>query len=126
MGAGVANGRVNLGNRPLLVNDNGRPFGILTIGHQHAKLLCDLPLVIGQKREVKVFLLREFFLVSERVGADADYDGVELSKLLNAVAKSARLGRSATGQCFGVEIKNDVLLPLKVFEVKGLGILLIG
>ena len=119
MATGILNGRIHLLDGALLVDHKGFPS-------LDAESLVRFALGVREKGKSEFLFVGEFLLEFNGVGADAYDDGVGLSKLLNAVAKSARLGRSATGQCFGVEIKNDVLLPLKVFEVKGLGILLIG
>src|SRR5262249_36281170 len=75
--------------------------------------------------KVQFFLVGELLLQFERVDADADDNGIELSKLLNAVAETAGLDGSATGQGFGEEIKNDVF-AFYILQAKSLGVLFVG
>ena len=84
-----------------LVDQKSHPVGEFTA--KDAVDLGEFRFVVGQEREVEFFLVVEFLLLRERIDADADDDDVELSKLLSAVAKTAGLGRSATGQGFGIK-----------------------
>ena len=119
MVAGLGDGIVDLLDDALLVDDNRHS------AFDAERLITPL-LHVGEQWKVQLFLVGEFLLELQRVGADANDDGVELSKLLNAVAESARLGRSAAGEGLGIEVQDDVLLPLKVLELEGLGVLRVG
>jgi len=116
--AGVAHHRVDLGDHAVLVNDQRAALGELLVGHEHAQGGGGLEFRIGQQREGQPLLLGELLLQVERVCADADDDGVVSSKLLEPVAKTASLGRSATGERLGIEEQHDVLLALEVAELE--------
>src|SRR5262249_23493418 len=101
MVAGLAD-LVNLANDAFLVDDKGHPLRQFPVGHHDAKCLGDFLLGVRQEGKRESFLVGEFLLITDLVGADADYHRICLSKLLKAVAKRARFGRSATGQGFGI------------------------
>jgi hypothetical protein len=117
---------IDLADNSFLVDHESDPLGKRPAGHEHAKGPGCFLVRIGEQREIQILLVAEALLVFKLIGADADDQRIELSKLLSAVAEAARLDRSAPSQRFGEEIKDDVLLPFQILEMKGFGILLVG
>src|SRR5262249_24060273 len=123
---GVLHGAEDLGDDAILADDERCSAGHRLARNEHPELLGDLSVRVREEREVELLLVGELLLELERIATDADEHGLELSKLLKAVTKTARLGRSATGQRFGIEPENDVLLSLQVAQLERLGVLAPG
>jgi hypothetical protein len=88
--------RINLADDALLVEHEGSSLRVAG-RHKYAEHLRDLLIRVGVEGEIEILFVRELLLLYQPIRADADYHGIELSKLLNEVAEAARLDRSALG-----------------------------
>src|SRR5262249_17418609 len=120
---GRLGGGVDLADDALLV-DHERAARGEPVRPQDPVLLGRLLVGVREEREGEHFLVGELLLVGAGVGAAADDHGIELSKLLNAVAKTAGLDRSAPGHGFGEEVQDDVLAA-QILQVERLGVFLV-
>ncbi len=107
---------INLSNIPLLINDERYSLGEAA-WRQDSVRLGRLLVGVGEEGEIQFLFIGELLLIGEFVGADADDNGVELSKLLSEVAVTAGVFRSAAGQGLGEEVEDHVLLALEVLQM---------
>src|SRR5579859_6387383 len=100
---------INLADNALLVDYEGRTRRETALA-QDAIRLGGLLVRIGEERVGEFFFLGELLLRVERIDADSQQHGIELSKLLSAVAITAALDRSAPRHGFGEEEEDHVFL----------------
>ena len=115
---------VNLANDPLLIDHKRDPVGVARAA-KDTERLSRLLVCIGIEREVELLFVGEFLLIDKFISANPNYYRIELSKLLNVVAETASFDRSTRRQRLRKEVEDDVLLPLEILQMQGLGILLL-
>jgi hypothetical protein len=64
-------------------------------------------ILVGQQDKRQIFLGFELGLILDRIGADADYDGISGLILGEIVTDPLRLRRSATGHGLGEKVEHD-------------------
>lgn len=109
--------RIDLADEPFLIDHKGGALRI-AIGHKNTERPGNLLVRVRIEREIEFFLVRELLLLLQFVRADANYNRIVVSKLLEEVAETASLDRSALGQRFGEEIEDDIFLPSQILKVK--------
>jgi hypothetical protein len=85
------------------------PAGEQTEGVWHPIELPDLTPLVAEQGEGEIVFLREGLVRFDRVGANTDDLGIEISELLEIVLEGTDLSRAAQGIVLGVEVEDHGL-----------------